>query len=131
MTVNTQFDKNKPLDFKDSDLIIESDCKSNQDDGRKWSITLKATHQPPAGANSPYFFSLVLVGLFHVNKDYDEPKVERLAKTNGPSVLYGILREMIRDITSRGPYFPIMLPTASFYESKPSSQPEVQKVKKR
>ncbi len=45
-----------------------------------------------------------------------------MIKINGPSMLYGIAREVIRGVTARGPYFPILLPSATFFE--PAPQPD-------
>src|SRR5439155_22261424 len=74
------------------------------------------TYQPQANSNVPYFFSLELVGFFEVAEAVPDDRIDRLVKTNGPSMLYGIAREVVRDITSRGPYLGVLLPSVSFYE---------------
>jgi preprotein translocase subunit SecB len=41
---------------------------------------------------------------------------DKIVKTNGTSILYGAAREIIREMTARGGYRPILIPTASFAE---------------
>jgi preprotein translocase subunit SecB len=79
-------------------------------------------HQPAATANTPYSFALEVVGFFHVVAEFPEDKVERLVKTNGATMLYGIAREVVRDFTSRGPHAGMMLPSVSFFEAPQKTQ---------
>jgi preprotein translocase subunit SecB len=46
---------------------------------------------------------------------------DKIVKTNGTSILYGAAREIIKDMTARGGYRPILIPTASFAEIKTES----------
>ena len=84
---------------------------------RQWEITLRAKFQPGPKVNAPYFFVLEIVGFFQVGPKYPPERLDALVKVNGPSVLYGVAREVIRDLTCRGPYPPMFLPSASFVES--------------
>jgi preprotein translocase subunit SecB len=71
--------------------------------------------------NSPYAFTVEIVGLFHVLPAYPKDNSERLVKTNSPTLLYGIAREIVRDITSSGPHTGILLPSVSFFEPLPAT----------
>src|SRR5437899_1716105 len=58
----------------------------NKEDNRKWQVILKLQHQPPAEANVPYRFAVAIVGFFLVHPRYAEENIERLVRTNGPSM---------------------------------------------
>jgi len=44
-----------------------------------------------------------------------------VVRTNGPSMLYGVAREMARDLTARGPFPPQVLPSVSFIPDAPAA----------
>jgi preprotein translocase subunit SecB len=54
---------------------------------------------------------------------FPDDRIERLVRTNGTSMLFGLLREVIRDTTARGPYTGVILPSTSFYQSEKESDP--------
>ena len=101
-------------------LVVEPVCKELENK-RKWQITLRTKFQPGPKVNAPYFFVFEIVGFFDVAPTYPMERVEMLVKVNGPSVLYGITREVVRDLTSRGPYPAIFLPSVSFMPSEIAS----------
>ena len=84
----------------------------------KKPITLRVKHQGSASLNTPYFFSVEVVGYLTVARTYPEERVQMLVRTNGPSMLYGATREIIRDLTARGPHPAVYLPGVSFYENQ-------------
>ncbi len=45
-----------------------------------------------------------------------------LIVVNGASMIYGSIREMISNVTSRSMAGPLLLPSLSFIDSKPSLQ---------
>lgn len=106
--------KEAPISFEDFQITFVATC--NPEDKRDWNISLKLKYQPAAEANTPYRFVTEIVGYFKVHDEFSEASIERLVKTNGPSILFGVLREVIRDTTARGPYSPVLLPSVSFYE---------------
>jgi preprotein translocase subunit SecB len=123
LSANPKFDSKQevPIQFKDFQVVFEA--TSNSDDKRNWQLSLKLQHQPPAEANVPYRFSAEMVGFFIVHPTYPAHLVERLVKTNGASMLFGALREIIREATARGPYAAVVLPSTSFYEPQDKSGP--------
>jgi preprotein translocase subunit SecB len=130
LSANPKFDLKQEalLCFKDFQVAMEAAHKP--EDKRDWQLTLKLQLQPPAEANVPYRISAEMIASFTVHPKYPEDRVERLVKTNGPSMLLGAMREIIRDATSSGPYPAVMIPSASFYEpekkneSPPKTPPE-------
>jgi preprotein translocase subunit SecB len=68
------------------------------------------------GPTSAYTFHLALVGFFFVAENYPKDKVEILAKTNCPAVLYSTAREMLVTVVRRSPFTPVLIPSVTFLE---------------
>lgn len=94
------------------------DFATHRDDPRRWKVDLTVTFHSSDEANSPYKGTVSFVGFFTVDPTYPEKNVQFLVETNGPSVLFGAAREMVANITARGPWPSVMLPTQSFYKSR-------------
>jgi preprotein translocase subunit SecB len=92
---------------------------THKGDPRRWRVELTVSFQCPDEANSPYKGSISFTGHFSVAASYAAEKVQMLVETNGPSVLYGAVREMLANLTARGPWPMVMLPTQSFYRNQP------------
>ncbi|MGD0651997.1 MAG: protein-export chaperone SecB [Verrucomicrobiia bacterium] len=123
-TANKGFDLNKPINVQFEDLQVAPSFLMQGDNSRHWEVTLLVKHQPARqDANTPYYFTIEMVGFFGVANEYPAEKTEWLVKTNATSVLFSTVREIVRAITAQGPYGAIMLPTASFYDSKPQDAP--------
>ena len=113
-SANRAFDPKKEVKLKVEDFGVETALLSP--DPAKWQVTLRVKHQPALSVNAPYSFTLEVVGFFHVVPEFPADKVQQLIKTNGPSILYGIAREVVRDFSMRGPHPGLMLPSVSFFE---------------
>ena len=122
-TANKEFDRSKPAEVKYENLTVDVECTAEKDDNRKWQVMLRVKHQGTADCNSPYSFSLEMIGFTRVLKTYPEEMVEKLVRTNGPSMLFGVAREVLRDLTARGPHVAVLLPSVSFYESTSGGAP--------
>jgi len=120
---NHTFASDKPVQFDDKDLQVDVTVKQNDQaprEGNRWLVTIEIRHQPAPGVNFPYSYRVVLVGQFGVGPGVKPEDEERFVKIQGASVLYGMAREIVRALTGRGPYRPVILPTVSFYEPKPT-----------
>jgi preprotein translocase subunit SecB len=115
LTANRDYNKDKPILLSMEHLAVETEFIQNKDDIRKWQVQVKIQQKPVPDTNAPYSFLLEMVGFFDIAKKYPEAKIEAMVKTNGPSVLYGAAREILRTLMSHGPFCPIILPTGSFY----------------
>jgi len=102
-----------PLTFEDFEISLE--FNPAKDKHREYRVILDLKYQPPAEANVPYLFTAQIVGELLVFDAVEDALADRLVHTNGPSMLYGVLREVIRDATARGPYTAVILPSTSFY----------------
>jgi preprotein translocase subunit SecB len=117
--VNQAFDTTKAAVLSDEQFVADTALLRDENSPEKWQVTLRVKHQPIASANAPYSFTVEIVGFMHVLPTYVHDK-ERLVKTNGPTILYGIAREVIRNITSSGPHRGVLIPSVSFFEPLPA-----------
>lgn len=124
-TLNSTFKPDQPLELKLDELIVCNECKCAEGDPRRWLVTMELKYQPASDTNTPYIFSLDLIGMFEVSPKFEEARIERTVCTNGPSVLFGIAREIIREQTARGPEGPFVLPSASFLPDDPAPTPTI------
>jgi preprotein translocase subunit SecB len=83
---------------------------------RRWQVTIQVT-LGQTGEVKPFYLGAVhCVGIFFVVEEYPPEKIERLVMVNGTGMLYGAVREMISNITSRGPWPMVNLVSQSFIE---------------
>jgi preprotein translocase subunit SecB len=124
---NHAFSPEHPVQFEEKDFVVTPAVRKNETapgEDRHWQVTLEIRHQPAPGVNFPYSYRVVLVGQFGVHDGVQSDDEERFVRIQGASVLYGMAREIVRALTGRGPYRPVILPTVSFYEQKtPPSAP--------
>ncbi len=114
------YDVNKPADLDIEALTVEKKCTpQDSDGGRRYGIDLVIKQTEIEGKNLPYTYELRMFGLIDVIPDnLDEERMQRLVEINGPSMLFGAAREILRAATGRGPYGPLLIPSTTFY--KPS-----------
>jgi preprotein translocase subunit SecB len=118
--VNPAFDTTKPAQLSDEHLVVDVSLRPDQSAPERWQVSLRVKYQLFATSNAPYSFTLEIVGLFQVSAAYTYDK-EFLVKTNGPSVLYAVARETIRQLTCSGPFPGVLIPSVSFYELPPET----------
>jgi preprotein translocase subunit SecB len=120
-SANRGFDPKKEVALRVEHFGIETALLSQ--DYTKWQVTLRVKLQPAPSVNAPCSFTLEIVGFFHVAREFPQDNAQRLVKTNAPTMLFGIARELVRDITSHGPHPGLMLPSVSFFEPDAKPQP--------
>ena len=93
--------------------------------GHSWSVEMNVTQTLKEGCNFPYKFNLALIGFFVCKDGFPTPAAEeQFVRVNGSSMLYGASRELVRSLTSRGPWGELFLPTLSFYAKAAAPQAE-------
>lgn len=100
-------------------IKVGIDASPRDDDPLKWrcELTVESAEEPES--NPPYSFRITFVGFFRVAKGYPAERVELMARTNAPALLYSAAREALVPITSRGPYPAVVLPSVTFLEVPP------------
>ena len=129
---NRDYDPQKDSEFREDlfnvnvDLSAGKVAEKETAAERYWSIEMKLEQKIVPQQNFPYAFTATLVGFFTCAEDLP-PNIseERMVRVNGSSILYGIAREVVRHLTSPGPWGELMLPTLSFYEPSLDKQPTV------
>ena len=94
-------------------------------DLRHWGITLKVDVQDSEdGKPSPYHGGVVLLGQFEwIGPLEPWPRLAKLVGVNGASMLFGIARELVLLLSSRGPHGPMMIQTVNFSDFDPGEAP--------
>ena len=111
------------------EVKIEVEAALRQDVASKltWTVDVKV------GIQSSYVGHIRLYGHFSVDQNFPHDKVQEMVGINGPSILYGAAREMVANITARGPHPMISLPSVSFhprYAGQPAAISDGKSVKK-
>jgi preprotein translocase subunit SecB len=113
VTASRQFKSDEPAAIRAENIEIDHQVKPTAEN-RQWEVNLRVQFTPGPEVNTPYFFTIELVGFFRADATYLPDRLERLVATNGPTILFGIAREVVRNLTGHGPHPPMILPTASF-----------------
>lgn len=91
-------------------MVVQSD-----DDPLLWAIQLHVEIKESATeALPPYTGSITFFGNFRVSPLVPDDRRKKMVATNGSSILYGAVRELVANLTARGPHPMITLPSISF-----------------
>jgi len=69
-----------------------------------------------------YIGQFVVVGYFRVAPSYTREEHDRLVAINGASILFGVIREMVANITARGPFPMLTLISLNFSDLYPKKE---------
>lgn len=111
---NQEHKPGQPSVYRDEDIVVDHGCVRTVEDTNVWTVTVALRIQPRAEANAPYYVSLQLSGLVRALPELQSDNVELLMRVNGASLLYGVAREVVRQVTSIGPFAPLLIPSVSF-----------------
>ena len=100
-------------------------AEQDEKDRRAFAVRLFLTIDNEQGTPSPYLVELGVMGFFTLLGDIPNEDRENIAKVNGASLLYGVLREMLFGLTARFPAGPAILPSMNFLDLKTSSAAEM------
>lgn len=129
---NASFQQDKPMSLDPADLQVTASSRLLSDgDDPRWAVTLNLRHEPVEGKNIPYRLAIELVGLVSTVMKKIDAGVSHAVEVNGPSMLFGAAREILREATARGPYGSIMMPSASFFTAPPQAVPAKEKSQSR
>ena len=108
-------------------LDVERNLFPFEDNPRRFAVALKIDFgEADNSTPPPYSGSISLYGIYIVHEDFPNDP-ERLIRITGASMLYGVGREMISQITARSPNGILTLPSISFYEDAPKPKPAKKK----
>jgi preprotein translocase subunit SecB len=128
-TANPGFSPQKPFDvvldqFSVNAVVTRQSAPANFP-RHSWSVEMTVSQKLKEGQNFPYKFEVALVGFFACQDGLPAAAEEdTFVRINGSSMLYGAARELVRSLTSRGPWGELFLPSISFYDNKPKPEGE-------
>jgi preprotein translocase subunit SecB len=124
LKVNPAFDPQKPQPVQVDDLDLLPKATSLSPDRRSWNVALRLTLDAAPERNMPYNFLIEVIGTVLVDPTVKDENIERLIQINGMSLVFSVTREIVRAMTSRGPWGDVLLPTVTFWEPKPAPPAE-------
>lgn len=92
-------------------------------DPKRYQLTLRLKLGPEGVKKSRYTAEIHVVGVVRVVDDWPSPAVQQLVEANGPALLYGAAREMLCNITARGPWPMHCLDSVTFIQTAPRAIP--------
>ena len=99
-------------------LNIKLSCARNQADPNRFLIglDLKILADAASGKVPTYTGELSIEGYFRIAAEVPEDRKQEIVVVNGAGMLFGAMREMVNNITARGPWPSLMLTTMSFVQ---------------
>ncbi len=103
------------LDEIHASLDLAREEERDTEDSSCWSVFLALRFEAHPEEHSPYDFHVVLLAEFFCAKQPPENlDQETLVGVNGTSITYGIARELILNLTEKGLWGGLTLPTMTF-----------------
>lgn len=115
-SANPDFDPAKPVELKIAEFSCNHKVEPVKGAERHYQVGLSVKHQISKKSNSPCSFGVELIGFFEIAEAFPAEKREQAVRINAPSVLFGIAREIVRSVTTHGPFNAVILPTVSFID---------------
>lgn len=129
------YDAGQPAELDIAALTVEAKCFQSDDQApRNFGIDLVIKQTALEAKNLPYSYELHMIGFIEVMPNVPEKDIQRIAEINGPTMLFGAAREILRAATGRGPYGPVLIPSTTFYKAPPvkkSAKKAVEKLAKK
>ena len=102
------------FDFGGTTLNWALEHGQNGEDETWWVAVGFGTKPMDGEPRCPYVLDVQALGIVSVSKQYLAEKHESLACEYGAALVYGVIREMVTNITTRSLAGPLTLPTPSF-----------------
>jgi preprotein translocase subunit SecB len=138
LKANPDFDTSKPSDDCVEALVVTphyAQTKDNGEHGTEWLVSLEISQTIPDSANLPYAFTLRIQGTVAASQHLSGARLQRAMHANGPAMLFGAAREIIRAATGRGPWSAVIIPSTNFLVGLPpleiSATPTAKKAVKK
>lgn len=119
---NPEFNSAKPADDPVEYLTVVPGCDPSdykEEQGSEWLVSLEITQTIPEGVNLPYSFALHMYGFVLASPHLEGAILKRTVHANGPAMLFGAAREIIRAATGRGQWPAVIIPSTNFLAGLP------------
>lgn len=131
-----EYDPKKDTELRLDSITVENEVKllespEPRQPGTQWLVGLTIEQAPCKTANIPYTFSVALQGIvLALPGGLEDERLERAIKANGPAMLFGAAREMIRALTGRGPHRAVIIPSTNFLPQTPPAPSPIDSPKR-
>jgi preprotein translocase subunit SecB len=102
--------------------VVSAEQDEEQPSHWRFEVNLELPHLPDS--EFPYQIATTLVGYFTVDENYPAELAERIARVNGPAVLYSCAREIVATVTGRSPYPKLIIPSVTFLQPERAATSE-------
>ena len=110
-------------------LTVDRNFARHDDDPSRWKMVLTIRFGGEQDGKPAVCSGMLrIAGYFRVHEKYPEAKAGQLIEVTGASILYGACREMLANLTARGPHGMVSLPSISFVTPKPEVQESSPKI---
>jgi preprotein translocase subunit SecB len=113
---NPKYDAQFTIKYKKSDAL--------------WHVILSVKFGGKNPDEALYRGHIEFEGMFEVRPDFPEDKTEELVRMNGGAILYGAVRELVLNLTSRAKHGPFEMPTidARMFLEMPMKKPAIDHI---
>lgn len=112
--LKTNLEYNKEISSTE-DISVDFDIFQNEENRLLYKVTM-VIEIGRSRNNSPYYIFLKLSGIFSYEKNTNKEYIDKTINLNAPSMLYGIARGVISQITASSLYGKFILPSVNFIE---------------
>lgn len=99
-------------------LSCQGEVGQSAGDTKQYQVVLRLKFTSPSDGEACYIGEIHAVGLFRVVDGWPVEKIPLLVEANGSALLYGAIRELLLNITARGPWPPVTLNSMTFIQPK-------------
>jgi preprotein translocase subunit SecB len=102
--------------------LIEADVSSGRaaENPLRYQVTLVIRILDGTEKESGYKGEVEVIGFFTISDSIPDKDRDQIVSVHGSTLLFGMAREMICNITARGPWPMFVLPTVTFQDLKPA-----------
>lgn len=126
--LNKEFDLPLGSDLESPSLQVRCHHGNPVDETLERRCEVEIALTESSAGSFPYYFDIVMSGIFKVNPNLEKDIGEKLFRVNAPALLYSSAREIIFNLTSHTEHQAFLLPSVTFIDED-SDTIEEKKVK--
>lgn len=121
--VNSKY--KKPQRRARANFSISFEIKERSDDPLLFMVVLhvRSDNKKKEEKQFPYIINLKIRGFFRFIEGTDDKTIEKMLFPNSSSILYGIGRGIVAQLTAHAQFGKYILPTANMYKAKEKALP--------
>ena len=132
LAIETIDEYNDSAGILDVEIAVDPEALRRDDDRFAHQLVLDVTFRPAEPNSAPYSGRIVGRAYFRVSEGVSDDDMQRLVLLNGASILLGLLRAQVTQVTALGRHGPFLLPPLNLREAfarKAKARPKASKPK--